>query len=85
MPIQENEYRNWLAANSGLSPKGQNDLISRLRRGDRLVQIATYTNFEKYLSELRLHPSWETIPTPSQQSIVAAARKYLTWRSPTEV
>jgi hypothetical protein len=85
MPIQEDEYRDWLAGDSGLSPKGQNDLISRLRRAERLVQITANTTFEKYLSELRLHPSWETIPSPSQQSIVAAARRYLTWRSSTEI
>jgi hypothetical protein len=81
MAIQENEYRAWLAGNSGLSHKGQNDLISRLRRGDKLVQITDGLTYEKYASELTRHSTWNAIPKASQQSILAAARKYISWRT----
>jgi len=79
MPIQESAYRKWLSANSGLSSKGQNELVSRLKRRDRMVPISDDGTIEQYERSLRSHKDWQNVPSASQTSIVAAARKYLEW------
>jgi hypothetical protein len=83
MSINEAAYRQWLAANSTLSHKGQNDMISRLKRGDKIVPFSPGVSFASYARELQGKVEWTSIPTASQQTILGAAKKYLEWMAST--
>lgn len=78
---QEEQFRAWLATQNRWSGKAQNDLVSRLRRADKIVAIETTATTETYPKLLASSPVWNGIPRASQTGMLAAARLYLDWSS----
>jgi hypothetical protein len=80
MPIsKEPEFRAWLADQGRWSSKAQNDLVSRLRRADKLVQIESTNSVTQYIANLEASTTWQAIPRASQTGMLAASRLYLDW------
>lgn len=75
------DFRDWLAAQHRWSPKAQNDLISRLKRADRIRTIESATSFDDYVKSLESSVEWGSVPQTSRNGMVAASRLYLEWRT----
>jgi hypothetical protein len=79
----EAEYRRWLTNQGRWSAKGCNDLVSRVKRADRLVPITPSMTESGYMSDLERAEGWSSIPASSRQSIRAAVALFLDWRRST--
>ena len=76
---KEFEFRAWLSDQGRWSKKAQNDLVSRLRRADKLTPIQTATSTSQYVASLEASTVWQSIPRASQTGMLAASRLYLDW------
>jgi hypothetical protein len=74
---KEAEFRVWLSDQGRWSNKAQNDLVSRLRRADKLAPIETATSTSQYIASLEASAVWQLIPRASQTGMLAASRLYL--------
>ena len=79
MAFSEAEYSSWIRTSSGISQKGQSDLVSRLRRADRLVPIDKFSNADDFHKAVTSSQNWDLIPKKSQDSVLAASRRYFQW------
>lgn len=78
--IDESGFRLWLSSQNKWSNKAQNDLVSRLRRAEKIKAIDTSTQEDSYVTALENSAEWAVIPRSSRTGIIAAARLYLGWR-----
>jgi hypothetical protein len=76
---KEPEFRAWLADQGRWSSKAQNDLVSRLRRANKLVPIERANSVSQYIAGLEASTMWRSIPRASQTGMLAASRLYLDW------
>ena len=72
-------FRAWLLAQNRWSVKAQNDLVSRLKRADKIAALETTASTSQYLSLLESKPEWAAVPRASRTGMLAAARLYLSW------
>ena len=79
MAFSEAEYSTWIRATSGISQKGQSDLVSRLRRADRLVPMDKFNSADEYQKAVASSQLWDSMPKKSQDSVLAASRRYFQW------
>ncbi len=75
------EFRLWLEAQNRWSTKAQNDLVSRLKRADKINAIDAATSSDQYLTALEHSAGWADIPRASRAGMSAAARLYLGWKA----
>lgn len=75
------DFRLWLAAQNRWSTKAQNDLVSRLKRADKINALDAATSSSEYLAILEHSPGWADIPRTSRTGMSAAARLYLGWKA----
>jgi len=75
------EFRLWLAAQNRWSTKAQNDLVSRLKRADKINSTDAATSSSEYLKALEHSAGWADIPRASRTGMSAAARLYLGWKA----
>lgn len=79
MISREDQYRRWLESQGRWSQKALGDLVSRLRRVDKIMPLdpsLPLTEFERKLTQC---PSWELIPRSSKTGMLAAVRLYMGW------
>jgi hypothetical protein len=76
---KESEFRVWLSVQGRWSNKAQNDLVSRLRRADKMAPIERAASTFQYIASLEASAVWQSIPRASQTGILAASRLYLDW------
>jgi len=77
---RESHFRIWLAEQNRWSSKAQNDLVSRLKRADRLRAVDAASSVDEYLGSLEVSAEWIAIPRTSRTGMVAAVRLYLEWK-----
>ena len=79
MAFSDVEYSFWVRTTSGISQKGQRDLISRLKRADRLAPLDKFTSAADHRKAIINSENWGLIPKKSQDSVLAASRRYFDW------
>ena len=79
MSFLEAEYSSWIRTTSGISQKGQKDLISRLKRADRLAPLDKFNSADDHQKAVSNAQHWGLIPKKSQDSVLAASRRYFNW------
>jgi len=77
----ESEFREWLAAQNRWSTKAQSDLVSRLKRADKIYAIEDSNSFADYLRALENSVELADIPRSSRTGICAAAKLYFEWKT----
>lgn len=80
-PTQASDFRDWLSAQSRWSPKAQNDLISRLKRADRIRTVDGAESIDDYIRSLESSVEWAVIPRASRTGMIAATRLYMEWKA----
>ena len=76
---KEPEFRAWLSDQGRWTRKAQNDLVSRLRRADKLAPMETQNSTSQYVARLEASTEWQSIPRTSQTGMLAASRLYIDW------
>jgi predicted N-acetyltransferase YhbS len=79
MSFLEAEYSSWIRTTSGISQKGQSDLISRLRRADHLEPLDKFIVMDDYQKAVTSVHLWGSIPKKTQEGMLAASRRYFKW------
>ena len=74
--FNEKHFESWLVGNKELSKKAAGDVISRLKRSQKLVDTKGYSDFNSYSAELNKFLDDSTIPESSQKSMLRAAKLY---------
>ncbi len=75
------EFRLWLAAQNRWSTKAQNDLVSRLKRADKILAVDAATSSGEYLKSLKNSVEIADIPRSSRTGMYAAASLYFEWKT----
>lgn len=74
-------FREWCNGQQRWSHRAVSDLISRIRKADRVLGIGQDTQVTKYLSQLRTKSEWTSIPRTTQRAIERAVTLYLDFRT----
>ena len=75
------EFRLWLAAQNRWTTKAQSDLVSRLKRADKIRAIDSAATFGEYLTALENSVELADIPRSSRTGMCAAASLYFEWKT----
>ena len=62
MSFREENYAIWLSTSCNISTKAQRDLISRLRRADKLAQLDNFASLEDHKIAMCNASDWHTLP-----------------------
>ena len=71
--IEEKEFRTWINANKNYSYKVVSDIISRVRRADRIIE---WHNDEIYLFELERNDEFKQLTMTVRSQIRGAVKMY---------
>ena len=74
--FNEKHFESWLVGNKQLSKKAAGDVISRLKRTQKLVATEGYSDLASYSVELNKLLEASTIPESSQKSMMRAVKLY---------
>lgn len=68
------KFRKWLEENTPLSRRVINDILSRMRRADRILN---FCNPSQYLQNLRNEEAYKTLSVPVRSQIKRAVLYYM--------
>lgn len=74
-------FREWCDSQQRWSRRAVSDLVSRVRRADRVVSLGEGTQLPMYLPRLRANPEWSSIPEATQRAVERAVKLYLEFRT----
>lgn len=69
-------FKYWILKNSSLSPKAASDVVSRLNRIKKHVEIDATSNPEKIVNQIRHHPDFQRASTAVFSQLKNALTKY---------
>lgn len=72
--LNENEFKNWLAKNCDYSSATLNDVVSRVRRADKILP---FTGNEYYLFDLERKDEFSSLTVSVKSQMRKAVKLYL--------
>jgi hypothetical protein len=69
-------FKNWILSNYKLSPEGASDVVSRLKRIKKYVEIDAKSNPEKLITQIRHHKDFQKASAAVFSQLKNAIEKY---------
>jgi hypothetical protein len=70
-------FKDWIENNTGLKGKSARDVISRLKRVEKMIDINKFSTYEEILKELDENREFNTLTTYVKPQVKRALKLYI--------